>query len=260
MHGKLFMTVLPALLENYFRFCSVRSRFRTEKSIDISDGSLSPMILLPLGDFLKKNAQKCSLPKAGCLDFFVSGAKGGFDKDCRILELPAGKGNAEGLMEAFFEACGNGLAFGGENAFKYVTNEIVTNIYEHSGFTHAYLMAQEQPGFVDLCFYDDGVSIPGSFKRRGMNFSSDVEAIAEAVNGLSTKGGTERGYGLWTALNLSKSGLKAECAVVSASGALSLSTATQAFHLPHGYAMDGTLIGARIPLSRTAVDIYGYLQ
>jgi hypothetical protein len=193
------MADLPALLENYFRFCSVRSRFRTEKPLGVSRRHLSPMFMLPLGDFLKKNAPKRSLPKAVCLDFFVSGARGGFDKDCRILELPTRKENAEEMMEAFFEACGNGLAFGGENAFKYVTNEIVTNIYEHSGFTHAYLMAQEQSGFMDLCFYDDGVSIPGSFKRRGMNFSSDVEAIAEAVNGLSTKGGMERGYGLGTA-------------------------------------------------------------
>jgi hypothetical protein len=61
-------------------------------------------------------------------------------------------------------------------------------------------------------------------------------------------------------LNLSKSGLKAECAVVSASGALSLSSVTQAFCLPHSYAMEGTLIGVRIPFSKTAVDIYGYLQ
>ena len=39
----------------------------------------------------------------------------------------------------------------------------------------------------DYCFMDNGISIPGSFKKSNIPFKNDCDAIIQAVNGMSTK-------------------------------------------------------------------------
>lgn len=45
-------------------------------------------------------------------------------------------------------------------------------MFIHSEFETAFIMAQHYPnmGFTDVCFYDDGISIPGRFEKSDVEF------------------------------------------------------------------------------------------
>ena len=122
-------------------------------------------------------------------------------------------------------------------------------------------MAQryEKKRFVEICFFDDGMTINGSFLRKGMKFS-DSDAIIKALNGLSSKS-KERGYGLSSSLNLFVNGLKGELFIVSGNGAIYYTKKTQKiYRFPDKYRLNGTLISVRIPYPAKDVNFYDYIH
>lgn len=112
------------------------------------------------------------------------------------------------------------------------------------------ILAQKYPkkGFIEICFLDDGVSIPQNFETHGYNFEYDSEAIIQAINGRSTKvqcfGGPERGYGLNNILNIFVEGGKGELLVVSRKGVFYKSQDAKIYEL--GKEFQGTLVSLRI--------------
>ncbi|NOQ55959.1 MAG: ATP-binding protein, partial [Nanohaloarchaea archaeon] len=140
-------------------------------------------------------------------------------------------------------------------------NELVDNIYQHSDFKNALVMAQryENKKFTEICFFDDGITIKGSFLKNGIKFN-DTEAIIQALKGVSSKN-KERGYGLSSNLNLFINGLGGEVLIISGIGAIYWSkTAQKIYKLPDIYKLKGTLISIRIPYPVKMVDIYDYID
>jgi hypothetical protein len=138
---------------------------------------------------------------------------------------------------------------GGEMPFKHVITELVTNIYEHSCFTMANVMAQRyrNKGFVELCFFDNGVTIYGNYKRHGYDYQP-LEAIKFALKGKSTKGGTERGFGLSTSMRMFVEGLSGEFMIVSGAAGIYLTTAHKlGFNLRDEHHLQGTLVSVKVP-------------
>lgn len=85
---------------------------------------------------------------------------------------------------------------------RYPMGELVDNVDQHSHCDNGALLVQNYPNkpFLDLCVADDGVGIPGSYDRYGVEYDDDEDALRQATRGTSTKEdrGYERGFGLET--------------------------------------------------------------
>ena len=151
------------------------------------------------------------------------------------------------------------LDYGGLSAVEYLTYELTENMYKHSSFKNASIMAQRYPSknFTEICFVDDGVSIPGNFSRCGLDFVDDADAIEQAVNGVSTQGEfNHRGWGLNNIVKMYKEA-NGEIFIASRRGAIYLSSnETNLYPLNNKYNMVGTLISLRIP--KVKVDTSSY--
>jgi len=131
----------------------------------------------------------------------------------------------------------------------YVISELVSNTYQHSQCTSAYIMAQryENRGFVELSIIDNGITIAGSLGRK-INLESDSEAIVRALEGCSSKEEKGRGYGLSTSVRNLTESLTGETLIASGRGLVYLHHTKKAFICNQKGKLEGTLISTRIPL------------
>ncbi len=122
-----------------------------------------------------------------------------------------------------------GDQFGGHFTLRYIISELTSNIYDHTSFeekfaSQGYTYAQQYPNLnkLDICIMDDGLSIPGRFKKSGMSFDDECHAIELAISNNSTlsKDPLERGNGLWSTIKLAVEGNGAEVLIVSGKGCL----------------------------------------
>ncbi len=261
---------LPSVVNNYLLFCNYRERAKTTKTIDLSwCGWIFPTTLLPLGVFIRENKSLKYLPPhnqnvANYVDLVTKKVDLENNKNKSYVPcvyLPRKRRDATDILECIFKLHKNGKEYGGETVFKYLVSELVDNMYEHSNFKNALVMAQryDQKGFVEICFFDDGISIPGSFKEGGLIFD-DEQAIIEAVNGLSTKN-KERGFGLSSNMTIFTKGIGGEVFIASGLGAVYVGRNRQkVYKLQNNHILKGTLVSIRIPIPAPKVDIYDYLN
>lgn len=264
----------PEMVNSYLRFCAYREKFTLEKHIDLEDAEwFYPTTLLPLAEFIKEHKDtKRTMPSNKITKKYISTIMGGpkanakFLSYCPIVNLPIPKDGAEKALEPLYEVQHNGRYCGGGNAFKYMIGELFDNIYQHSSFTQAFVMAQRYPRlrFTEICVFDNGITIPGSFKQSGKPITPDVQAIARALQGATTKDG-ERGYGLGTCTMIATVPLKGEIMVVSGSGLVHLSShGKQPLMLDlssqRNLHLGGTLVSLRIPINQESIDISKYLE
>jgi hypothetical protein len=151
-----------------------------------------------------------------------------------------------------------------EVAYKYVISELVNNIYEHSEFQHASVMGQKysQRGYVELCFFDDGITIPGSFLKHGKPFDrkGHNEAILQAIKGASTKPERGRGYGLSTNVEMFRD-IGGEVFIASGYGAIYVDKGSVIpYTLDNSSRMEGTLISLRVEDRARVVNVYDYAE
>lgn len=136
---------------------------------------------------------------------------------------------------------------------KYILDEMVDNITEHSESERGYIFAQSYPakGYVDLCIADEGITLTGSFKKAGIEVSSDVEAMQAANKGVSSKNlpdAENRGYGIYTTKNMLITGLNGQYMMMSGSALyLKDKQFDNIIELPGGLKWNGTVIALRIP-------------
>ena len=93
------------------------------------------------------------------------------------------------------------------NALKYIFHEVIANVYDHSEFNKGFVIGQYYPKLnsTDYCFMDNGISIPGSFRKINIPFKNDCDAIIQAVNCMSTRDNGDyigRGTGLNSTINI----------------------------------------------------------
>ena len=178
-----------------------------------------------------------------------------------LAKLPTNEGESSTMLEHIYEVQRSDTSvFGGEMALKYVVGELVDNIYQHSRFKIAFVMAQRYPklGYIELAFIDNGITIQGSYKDHGLLFQP-WEAINKALNGLSTKG-EGRGWGLRTSIKIFRDGLGGQILIVSGGGAVYLDgSKEEPYKLSRAHRMNGTLISMRVPYPSQIVDIYKYV-
>ncbi|GEM_PF-347705 len=258
------------LLDSYLQYRAYVGRYKINGKLDLSGiGWAFPSLLLLLRGFIHESRGKVEviLPENKSVRKYVSLMldESTFEKSgetyCPFVELPRQKVNAERILQKLYAVRGHGDDLGGEAAFKYILGELTDNIYEHSQFTTAFVMAKRYPklGFAEICFFDNGLTIPGCLEKHEVQFASDAEAIGKALNGLSTKG-KERGYGLSTSLSIAtKPPLKGDALIISRRGGIEIYAGKQqAYELPDPF--QGTFVAIQIPLPSKAVNIYDYVS
>jgi hypothetical protein len=179
-----------------------------------------------------------------------------------IVKIPPTSDELQTALHMLYEQYKQGEHVGGQSAFKYVIYELTGNIYEHSEFTAGYVMAQAYPKkkFMDICFFDNGIAIPGSFKKHGILFEHDANAIIDALKGRSTKD-IDRGKGLGTSMKVLTEALGGEALIVSGAGLIHLDKSkVEGYILTEMHRLKGTLISARIPFPSEKVNIYEYVE
>lgn len=259
----------PPLVFQYQKYCECLDNFSKSNTIDLQrETFFPPSFTLPIALLIMKNATAPRInPANEEVASYLTTVLGTRVEDRRsrtylpLVRLPAEEKDSCEVLEHIYEIQRNdSSAFGGELAFKYVVNELVDNIYQHSKFKIAFVMAQRYPvkKFVELAFMDDGITIQGSYKEHNKKFGP-IQSIIKALNGLSTKS-EERGWGLRSSIKLFREGLKGQILIVSGAGAVYLDgSKQQQYRLSKAHRMDGTLISLRVPYPSPIVDIYKYI-
>ena len=268
---------IPSMWPEYRKFVEIRRETRTTGILNMGNVDwIYPTTLLPLTGFLLASggrrlryAPPSDHNVADYIRLMISGPSRSKQTRKSYVPnhlLPKDQAGADAILNRIMKLQNDGRGIGGRTAFAYLIGELTANIYEHSGFRNAMVMAQryEKKGFVEVSFYDDGITIPGSLRKAGFSYPTDLDAIKDAVNGRSSKEAYERGYGLGTNVKMCTDidGLGGKVLVVSGHGAFeySLRRSEQCLYNlgESSYILDGTLIGVRIPYPSEEVSIYDF--
>jgi len=249
-------------------FCKLKSSALESKELDLSAIKwFYPALLLPLGVFIKQNRDINVIPPgnpsvSNYFDIITKYEETDVNKSyIPIIKVSQNRKKLDTQkFNCFAKDCG------GTTALQYFIGELATNIYEHSAFSAAYMMAQKYRypgGFLEFCILDNGVSIPKSYEMAGMDIEDDKEAFGNVLKGVSTKKEYneygERGHGLRSSIDL-LTGIKGKCLVISRTGGLyATSENRNIFNLDEINIYDGTLICIIVPIQKSEVNIYDFL-
>ena len=262
---------LPDQLSNYLEFCSYRRQGEQSGGVDLRDCRfIYPTTLLPLIASVAKyrwHLQIDSETNAGGYLEYILGRKSSSSGRTYVapVRLPEDQEEAEEMLKTVYALLRRSDLFSGnETALRYVIAELVDNVYEHSMFSYSYVMAQryEARRFIELCFFDDGVTIPGSFEASGHKYSqrNHWRAISDAIRGASTKREGGRGFGLSSNVEMFRDA-GGEVLIVSGFGAVYVHKGgVMAYRLTQKNEMDGTLISLRARDRSRTLNIYEYLE
>lgn len=153
------------------------------------------------------------------------------------------------------------------NGLKYMIDETLDNITEHSESDRGYIFAQAYPtkGFLDVCIADRGISLLGSYMKLPDNeMVSDLEAIKAANRGLSSKNlpdAENRGFGIKTSKQMLIQGLGGQYLMISGSSLYIKSRNLDSFYvMPNGLRWNGTIVALRIPYHSETFNYIDYIE
>ena len=261
--------VLPALLDCYVSFCKHREAYNDKGMLDLGDDSwFCPTELLPLGDFLGRlDKSKYTLPKnvnvKNYLTTILESEAKPHSKDGSYIPIMKASKFDQSHSEIICEMISKNMTSDEKNAVKTAVGELLDNIDQHSHCTSASFMAQryEKLHVVEVAIFDNGITIPGSFRRSGKYGQiEDSEALRRAIGGSSTKPEDTRGHGLPTFFSVLAGALNGTAVIVSGSSAYlkEKNNNEKLYNLDKKDSLNGTLIGMRIPLPmpKTKVEVY----
>lgn len=153
------------------------------------------------------------------------------------------------------------------NGLKYMIDETLDNITEHSESERGYIFAQAYPkkGFLDVCIADRGVTLLGSYRKLLDNeITTDSEAIKAANRGLSSKNlpdAENRGFGIKTSKQMLIKGLDGQYLMISGGSLYVKSPKMDSFFsMPNGLRWNGTIVALRIPYMSSTFNYIDYLE
>lgn len=259
-----------SLLESYLLFCEIRGQSRQNAELLIRAGFVFPTTLLPLALL----SSKLGLPLRATSESVQGYVQTVLSADhppsgrsylpaIRLPKDPPLRSDVLARLENL--SAKTRLFSNNTNAYDYLLSELVSNIYDHSAAQAAYVMAQYYPtsGVMEVCFLDDGSSIPGTLGR-GLGVAYPPEehhqAILDAIGGMSSKGGSERGYGLPSSIKIITA-LGGEVLIVSGAGAVVVTPrGVSPYVLRADHRFDGTLVSFRMADSDTRIDFYRLVE
>lgn len=151
--------------------------------------------------------------------------------------------------------------------FKYMVDETLDNITEHSESDRGYIFAQAYPqkGFLDVCIADRGVTLLGSYQKLQNNeIATDMEAIKAANRGISSKNlpdAENRGYGIRTSKGMLVDGLGGQYMMISGGGLYFKRPGYDSFfRMPEDLRWNGTIVAMRIPYQSPQFNFIDYIE
>lgn len=137
---------------------------------------------------------------------------------------------------------------------KYLIEENIDNIIEHSDSERGYVFSQSYPTkkYLDICIADNGISLLGSYCKMKENmFTNHLSAMKAANSGISTKNlpdAENRGFGIKTSKKMLVDGLSGYFVMLSGNALFLKSKSIDQFlALPDIATWQGTIVAMRIP-------------
>jgi len=164
------------------------------------------------------------------------------------------------FLEMVYKILGN--TQGTKNAIYYPVAELVSNIFDHSKKSEGFVFGQiyKAKNFMDLCIVDRGRGLAQAFKdEKGESFS-DTEAIEKALQGLSTKPGIERGYGVRTSKRVVCEALKGGFIIITGNSAFISINNRQIVGTLQDFYWQGVIVAYRMPRPTHSIDIASYIE
>ena len=153
------------------------------------------------------------------------------------------------------------------NGFKYMVDETLDNITEHSESDRGFIFAQAYPSkrFLDVCIADRGVTLLGSYMKLSDNeIATDLEAIKAANRGISSKNlpdAENRGFGIKTSKQMLIEGLGGQYLMISGSSLYFKCPVFDSFYsMPDGLRWGGTIVAMRIPYQSSTFNYINYIE
>lgn len=244
--------MISSLLQDFNKF---QDNVLLDSSLDILDLSninfVSPTILLPSLNFARQNSMKIKVhPNTSDYIKRVLGIINGPKTTLKFRELPKKRSDNNRVVKDMVNLLDHD--YGGSRTLWHVLNEMVNNVIDHSQSENGYTYSQKYPigGAIDMSFFDNGISIPGSYEEADISFKNDCDAIDNAINGISTKEKDEddpRGYGMNTTAQLITKGNNGDMLVVSRGGLCYINQLGKKYNrLVKDKFMQGTLVSIRI--------------
>jgi anti-sigma regulatory factor (Ser/Thr protein kinase) len=189
-----------------------------------------------------------------------------------IISFPA-QNNTDDEKNAILTAVENiivsqlGLGTNITAGLKYMIEESVDNITEHSDSDRGYIFAQAYPTkkYLDICIADNGITLLGSYKKLPDNgIESDIEAIQAANRGISTKNlpyTGNRGYGIMTSKNMLIKGLSGHYVMISGKALhIKNQEIDKYIVLPRNIKWHGTIVALRLPYINRDFQYINYVE
>jgi len=255
----------PFIVGHYLDYCNYANNLKNNNSLDLSGaGFMHVTTLLPLADLISNNMDKYIPPTDTSIESYINTVINGEGSEnyVPLNEIPSDPIERESVLRNIDRLKTNDeLMFGGANSFSYIVGELIGNIFDHAQSSKAMVMGQKYPGkFTDLCFYDNGITIPESFRRHGIELRP-YQALAEAINGLSTRDESIRGFGLWSCTRICVEGLNGQVFIASGNACMHINKDQQKFYeLDDDKKLQGTLISLRVYPVTEPINIIEYVE
>jgi anti-sigma regulatory factor (Ser/Thr protein kinase) len=263
----------PQLVRNYLKYCSYRRMVDQTGKLDLTNITfVHPTTLLPLLILMQKiDDTFIILPRNPDIANYIKIMKRQQTSQGQMTYVSmqlTGQPQEKQIILDRINELGKDVEVVAKNpdAFSLIVYELIQNIYEHSGFKVAYVLAQKYPRIskLEICFVDDGITIPGSFEKIGLRYEKQEhhKAIHDALNGLSSKKEEGRGTGLTNVSRIVKEGFKGEMFLVSGFGAVYLAGSKEPvyYKLYEATSFSGTLVSIRAPLTAGKINIYNVVR
>lgn len=103
------------------------------------------------------------------------------------------------------------------NGLKLLTSELQNNVEEHAKTSHYWIFSQywNKTKTCEICIADRGIGYKESYNGTPHEVNNHLDAIQNAIKGVSSKTPTERGAGLQTIRNMFINGYNGEMIVMS---------------------------------------------
>jgi hypothetical protein len=207
--------VYPDLLKEFIESSNLREKYNTApQRLETTDTDKITTIL-PLQTLIYADQDQQKLKST------LSAVQSVMNIDIGRVDISPDQNNDTELFSTIMKNNNSGN-YGGDDAFMYIVEELIDNVYQHSRFLYGSFAAKvsDSDGFADLSVFDNGITIGTKFRESGMLFNQDSEAIVSAVNGLSSKMEPGRGFGLGSTVILVIDGFAGEVFIASGSGAV----------------------------------------
>ncbi len=188
----------------YKEYLKTKNCIKNNGKIDFSSYKfIDPILIILLFDYITNNNVKYIKPNSDTTAEYIDFIINNYNKLNQITNssyIPISsltQKNLYTMTEKLENILKQKFSIENANVFNYIIGELFDNITNHSKSLTNYISAQyfKNLGF-EICVYDNGIGIPGSFKNSNIDFSNDSQAIKMALNGQSTKKGNEHGFGL----------------------------------------------------------------